>query len=347
MKKYIFIIFVCGIFFLLLYFSIGFYITYNILKIDRTCGLHQGSLPNSWSTYVDHQEYSILSKKELRKNFPFKRFHINKWQDVDFSSREKNIKISRWLFNYFPDKPVVIVVHGIFPNGKCKPESNLGASLLLKNEIIVLTIDLRNYGGSSFVSKYENLGLSEYKDVLGAFDFLKRIGFKDYQIGLHGISLGGTSVIFAAEKEKTIKAVWLDSTFAEFKIILKDEISRYGFPNDFSFAIKLIGRFLTGIDPTKLSPAFSLHENTNYFFTHGDKDLRIKRHHYDFFKNYTIKNNINANFWLSKNSYHVDSMFKYPEEYGGKMKNFFESNLKKNKPDISLLVCIMADTSLV
>ena len=71
------------------------------------------------------------------------------------------------------------------------------------------------------VSKYEDLGLRSYNDVLGAFDFLKKIGFTADQIGLHGISLGGSTAIFAAANEPTIKAIWTDSTLAEFNLILK------------------------------------------------------------------------------------------------------------------------------
>ena len=44
---------------------------------------------------------------------------------------------------------------------------------------------------------------------------------------------------------------------------------------------------------------------------------------------YAKYNNINAEFWLAKNAYHVDAMFKYPEEYGLKMRDFFEKNLGK------------------
>ena len=328
-KKLIYIIISIFLILTVVYYSIGFYLANNILKIDKNCGLHEGSLPNTWSTYVDHQDYSVFAKRQLRKNFPFSKYHINKWKEVYFSSREKKIKISGWLFNHFDNRPIVIVVHGLFPNGKCKPESNLIASLLLKNKINVLTIDLRNYGDSSLVSKYENLGLSEYKDVLGAFDFLHQIGFEKYQIGMHGISLGGTSVIFAAENEQSIKAVWIDSSFAEFRLIIKDEISRYGFPHDFGPAVSFAGRVLTGIDPRKLSPALSLKKNTKYFFTHGDKDLRVLPHHFTYFQNYTNENKIDASFWLAKDAYHVDAMFKYPDEYGKKMKFFFERNLRK------------------
>jgi dipeptidyl aminopeptidase/acylaminoacyl peptidase len=329
-KKLIYIFIFSSLFFILIYYGIGFYLANKILKIDPTCGLHEGSLPNTWSTFVDHQDYSVLARSQLRKNFPFAEYHINKWQEVYFPSRENNIKISGWFFNYFPDRPIVIVVHGLFPNGKCKPESNLVASLLLKNNINVLTIDLRNYGNSSSVSKYENLGLSEYLDVLGAFDFLNQNGFKKYEIGLLGISLGGTSTIFAAKNEPSIKAIWLDSSLAEFKLILKDEVARYGLPHDFGPAVSFAGKILTGIDPIKLSPAFSLTKNQNYFFTHGDKDKRVLPHHFSFFQKHVKEKNINGSFWLVKNSYHVDAMFKYPDEYGDRMRIFFEKNLKEN-----------------
>ena len=327
MKKFFYIPLFLIFCILIIYFGIGFYIANSILHIDSKCGLHEGSLPNTWNTKLDHHEYKILEKRELRKNFPSNNYHLKKWENVYFSSREENIKLNGWLFNYFPNRPIVIIVHGLFPNGKCKPESNLIASLLIKEEINAFTIDLRNYGQSDTVSKYENLGLREYKDVLGAFDFLQKYGFKKNQIGLHGISLGGTSAIFAAEKEPGIKAIWLDSTLAEFQLILKDEIARYGFPHDFGIAVSFAGKILTGIDPSDLNPAYALNKSQFYFFTHGERDQRIYVSHYNFIHKHALDNNIKAEFWLLKDLYHVDSIFMYPDEYGKKMKNFFEKIL--------------------
>ena len=117
-KKLIYIFGFIILFFILIYFGIGFYLANAILRIDSKCGLHEGSQPNTWSTFIDHQDYSVLARSQLRKNFQFEKYHIKKWQDVYFPSRESNIKISGWFFNYFPNKPVVIVVHGLFPNGK-------------------------------------------------------------------------------------------------------------------------------------------------------------------------------------------------------------------------------------
>ena len=121
-------------FIFLIYFGIGFYVAYSILRIDSTCGWHESSLPNTWSTKKDQHEYKILAKKELRKNFPSTKYHLDVWQDVYFPSRDADIKINGWLFSYFPNRPIVIVIHGLFPNGKCKPESNIIASLLIQKK---------------------------------------------------------------------------------------------------------------------------------------------------------------------------------------------------------------------
>ena len=250
MKKIIKYLIVFIILIALVYYISGFYVAYQILKIDHSCGLHEGSLPNKWSTSVDAHQYQNMSQRVIRENFPSEDYFLEKWQDVYFVSRENDIKLSGWLFNFFPNRPIIIVTHGINPNGKCKSESNLVASLLVKKNFNVLTIDLRNYGQSDKVTSFDDLGLKSYNDILGAFDFLKKIGFKGNEIGLHGISLGASTSIFAAFAEPEILAVWSDSSLAEFNMILKDEIARYGMSIEFGPAVSLAGKILTGIDPT-------------------------------------------------------------------------------------------------
>ena len=312
----------------LVYYISGFYVAYQILKIDHSCGLHEGSLPNKWSTSVDAHQYQNMSQRVIRENFPFEDYFLEEWQDVYFVSRENDIKLSGWLFNFFPNRPIIIVTHGINPNGKCKSESNLVASLLVKKNFNVLTIDLRNYGQSDKVTSFDDLGLKSYNDILGAFDFLKKIGFKGNEIGLHGISLGASTSIFAAFAEPEILAVWSDSSLAEFNMILKDEIARYGMSIEFGPAVSLAGKILTGIDPTLLSPALKLSKTQSYFFTHGDSDKRVLTKHFDYFQEFSLKNKINSEFWLVKDSDHLDGMLKYTDEYSDKMERFFNSNLK-------------------
>ena len=329
MKKKIFILLSSLIFFgFIIYGAIGFYVAYNILKIDHTCGLHENSKPNSWTTKVDAHEYTNLSRSRLRDSFPSEEYHLDEWKNVYFPSRENGIQLNGWLFNYYQDRPIVIVIHGLFPNGKCKPESNLIASLLIKEGINALTIDLRNYGKSDNTSDYEDLGLRSYKDVLGAYDFLKEIGFDNNKIGLHGISLGAVPAIFAANADRDIKAIWADSSLAEFNMVLQDEIARYGVSIEFGPAVSFFGKLLSGVDPVDLNPAEKLTKTQSYFFTHGDKDQRMLVRHYHYFQKYAEQNNITSDFWLAEDSYHVDGMFKYPDVYAKKMKKFFGENLK-------------------
>ena len=77
MKKIFSILSIVIFFILIVYSGIGFYIAYSVLRINPTCGLHEGSLPNTWSTKNDHFEYTILAKNELRKNFPSKKYHLD------------------------------------------------------------------------------------------------------------------------------------------------------------------------------------------------------------------------------------------------------------------------------
>ena len=327
MRKFFYSFFSIILFLGVVYFGTGFYLAHTILRIDHSCGVHEGSLPNTWSTKLDYQDIKDKERIELRKNFEATKYHLNRWENVSFSSRDPKVTIAGWLFNYFPNKPVVIVVHGIFPNGKCKSEPNLIASLLIKNGINALTIDLRNYGQSTLISHYENLGLTEYLDVLGAFDYLQTVGFKENEIGLLGISLGASTVIFAASHETSIQAIWSESSLAEFKMILTDEIGRYGFPNIFGPAVRIIGRLITGIDPTSLNPAYALTKHQNYYFTHGEEDQRMYVSHFNFIKNYATINGIKAEYWPIPKAGHVDALLMYPKEYGSRMKTFFEKHL--------------------
>ena len=134
--------------------------------------------------------------------------------------------------------------------------------------------------------------------------------------------------IFAASKEKDIKAIWVDSSLAEFNMVLEDEIARYGVSIEFGPAVSFFGKLLSGVDPVDLNPAKKLTSDQNYFFTHGDKDQRMLVRHYNYFQKYSEDNNIKSELWLAENSYHVDGMFKYPDIYSTKMKKFFEENLK-------------------
>ena len=100
LKYFISLIIILG----LCYYIAGFYVAYQILKIDYSCGLHEGSKPNKWSTSVDAHQYQNISQRIIRENFQSEKYFLDDWQEVYFSSRENGIKLSGWLFNFFPNK---------------------------------------------------------------------------------------------------------------------------------------------------------------------------------------------------------------------------------------------------
>ena len=105
---------------------------------------------------------------------------------------------------------------------------------------------------------------------------------------MHGISLGASTSIFAADAEPEILAIWADSPLAEFNMILKDEIARYGLSIEFGPAVSFFGKILSGVDPADLNPAEKLTNTQNYFFTHGDKDQRMLVRHFYYLQKYII-----------------------------------------------------------
>ena len=82
------------------YYVAGFYVAYSILKIDHTCGLHENSKPNTWSTKLDALEHKNLTRIRLKENFASKEYHLDEWQNVYFPSRENGIQLNGWLFNF-------------------------------------------------------------------------------------------------------------------------------------------------------------------------------------------------------------------------------------------------------
>ena len=86
MKKLFYTFILILIFSILLYCSVGFYLANDILRIDHSCGAHEGSLPNTWSAKKDYSDYENIKRVELRKNFDESLYHLNQWEDVYFSS---------------------------------------------------------------------------------------------------------------------------------------------------------------------------------------------------------------------------------------------------------------------
>ena len=66
------------LFFVIIYFSVGFYLAHTILRIDHSCGVHEGSLPNTWSTNVNYPDINNKKRINLRQRFDYKKYQLIK-----------------------------------------------------------------------------------------------------------------------------------------------------------------------------------------------------------------------------------------------------------------------------
>ncbi len=253
------------------------------------------------------------------------------YEEVTFSSRDENLTLSGWFVPAEESTTAVILVHGL--NG-CKraPSILLPAGMLHRAGFNVLMFDLRDHGDSQIEDGRFAGGTEEYRDVLGAWDWL--VSEKDFapeDIGLFGTSLGAASVMIATGEEPRIAATWEDSSYADIQVAISDFLSANGFPAFFAPAAPVVGRFISGDDISAPSP---LNEVANLngrpiFIAHGDADALLPVHHA-----YTLMDAIpQAESWIAPGSAHVGAMFDYTEEYEQKLTAFFQKNLIGNNND--------------
>ena len=152
--------------------------------------------------------------------------------DVSFPARDDpGITIAA---SWYPapgglDAPTVIRVHG-FEGCRMGPNDLLTTGMLHRNGIAVLSIDLRDHGDSTKEDWRFAGGTDEYRDVEGAWDWLRGQGVPEARIGIVGFSLGAATTMIAFGQEPRIAAIWADSSYGDVGTALRDELSRNGFP---------------------------------------------------------------------------------------------------------------------
>ena len=121
-------------------------------------------------------------------------------------------------------------MHGL---GGCKGAIDVlvPAGMLWRNGFNVLLIDLRVIGDSTFEDGRSTIGNVEYRDVLGAWDWLvNEKGFDPQRIGILANSLGGANANYAFTAEPRMAALFLQSTFGNLQQVIARKLARNGYP---------------------------------------------------------------------------------------------------------------------
>jgi dipeptidyl aminopeptidase/acylaminoacyl peptidase len=249
---------------------------------------------------------------------------------VTIPSRDAGIEISGWYVPAAsPDAPTVIVVHGLTA---CKRDHAvlLPAGMLHRNGFAVLLIDLRDHGDSTFEDGRYAAGTEEYRDVLGAWDWLQSAkGAPADRIGLVGISLGAATTLIATGHEPGVAATWEDSSYADLPSIIRDELTRSGYPTFLDVGATTAARLLSGDDLTSYSPldGVAALDGRPIFITHGDDDERIAVRYGHELAAAAEAAGSHPETWFVPGSGHTEAMLDHPDEYERRLVDFFRHTI--------------------
>jgi fermentation-respiration switch protein FrsA (DUF1100 family) len=259
--------------------------------------------------------------------------------DVTLPSRDAGIEVAAWWIPAaepasVATAPAAIVVHGFTA---CKRDHAvlLPAGMLHRNGFSVLLIDLRDHGASTREDGRFAGGTDEYRDVLGAWDWLtSEQGVAPGSIGLVGISLGAATVLLAAGREPGVAAVWEDSSYAELGSAIDAELAREGYPTMLVFGGVLAARLLSGDDLVSYAPsdAVAALGERPLGITHGTADGRLSVDYGHRLEVIARERGTPVETWFVDGAEHAEAMITHAEEYERRIVAFLASALATPDP---------------
>ena len=258
------------------------------------------------------------------------------YQAIDIPSRDAGIILSSW---FIPADtvaaPAVIVIHGLgVGTGDCKhnPRALLAAGMLHQAGYNVLMIDLRQHGDSTITTGMWAANTTEYRDVLGAWDWLVNTQkFTPQQIGLFAYSGGTGAALIAMGHEPQIAAAWIDSPYADLNTSISDRLTTMSLP---AFLIpgglliaNLHGDNLLAFSPLSETPYIG-QSHRPVAIVHSVSDPVQPSRYSQILADALRTNGGTVDLWLPLGTQHVGTMFAYPEDYAKRLAAFFNAHLR-------------------
>ncbi|MDD5189990.1 MAG: alpha/beta fold hydrolase [Dehalococcoidales bacterium] len=247
------------------------------------------------------------------------------YRDVSFNSRDPEITLKGW-FLPASGSNVIVIVHGGYQNRVDPLVDTLDLTRDLVNRgYNVLLFDLRGRGESG--GKAHSL-MYEDRDIGGAVDYLKTLGYAPLKIGIIGYCSGAASTSLYASREE-VGGIVLDGCFATLHNMVTHQAARYGIPqwildifyNGLIITAKTIYRFqpLNPIEmvPEISSPILFIHEGNDVLVTEAD-DRKLL----------SVAHNPASNMWEVRGVKHSEAYHTYPLQYVDKLDAFFRTVLK-------------------
>ena len=208
------------------------------------------------------------------------------YEDIYISSFDK-LKLHARLFENKENNKIAILCHG-YRGTACRDFSG-GAQEIIALGYNVVLIDERAHGQSQGHSI--TMGVREVNDLLSWIDYAYQRFGKNIELVLVGISMGGATVLMAADKVENAKII-ADCPFSSPKIMLKETISQLNLSPKAFYPILNLSAILFAHTNMNKRSAYDSIKNTNnkILIIHGDSDKVVPhRISYDLYQTYPDK----------------------------------------------------------
>ncbi len=302
-----------------LYFAAGYVVYTRLGDVRHSCDHH---LPNRPDNFTNIDQWPALD---------FAPYQMGSYESVRFPSRNTPLQLSGWYVPGDPDAPAIIMIDGL---GGCKyaQASLVPAGMLWRNGFNILLLDLHETGDSDIDDGYSTIGMDEYLDVEGAWDWLiAQKGYAPEQIGISANSLGGAVALYAFVDEPRMAALFLNSPIANLPQVIREELTRVGYPSWLAPGGILVARLLTGQNIVARSPLIAIQQigKRPVFVVHSTDDKRVAVHHSQELEAAAKAVGANVTFWYVNGADHMRIPAVYPDEFEARIIGFFRNTLRK------------------
>ena len=230
------------------------------------------------------------------------------YEDVEIKSFD-GLKLHGYLYKTEESNEVAIMFHGY--RGTPRRDFSGGAVELIKLKKNVLLVDERAHGLSEGHSI--TFGEREQRDVLAWIEFVKKYFGKSVKITLVGISMGGATVLMAADRVDPEIKIIADCPYSKPKDVIKTTMEKYRLSSNFFYPFVALASIIFSHTRLKSDALESVKNSTNkILIIHGSADTIVP---YQMSERVFLKNRNHVQYELFEGAEHGLSYLKDTERY--------------------------------
>lgn len=251
--------------FLLIVFFLGLYFVYRFSFYSPFKGQSNDLNDLDGPVFCPYKE-RLLSLIKIFQDRPYEDLYIESFDKLKLHARYFEVKGS---------KKIALMFHGY--RGTIYRDFCAASQLFMDLGYSIITADHRAHGLSQGHSI--TFGVRESKDLVSWLEYAKKRFGEDNEYILVGISMGGATVLMAADKVENVKLL-VDCPYSAPKIILQETLKALKLSPKFFWPLVNLSSIIFG--HTNLSKASAYdsvkYTNNKILIVHGDSDQIVPNH---------------------------------------------------------------------